>query len=129
MVYDFSSFMVDNVINCLDTGTWFLVKIILCRDYSLKYEYIDQRLVGQIGTKWECLFPALGTSKGLFFWEILFFGGGEWALLIYILCGNIIILAGVSVEPYDIIMTSYPVAKVNKPKARQYLNLLASQYH
>ncbi|KAG1813217.1 uncharacterized protein BJ212DRAFT_1301134 [Suillus subaureus] len=51
-VYNFSSFVVDNVINCLDTGTWFLVKIILCRDYSLKYEYVDQRLVGQIGTEW-----------------------------------------------------------------------------
>ncbi|KAG1795825.1 uncharacterized protein BJ212DRAFT_1306501 [Suillus subaureus] len=45
--------MVDNMINCLDTGMWFLIKIILCRDYGLKYKYIDQRLVGQIGTKWK----------------------------------------------------------------------------
>ncbi|KAG1801284.1 uncharacterized protein BJ212DRAFT_1591404 [Suillus subaureus] len=69
MVYAFSSFMVDNVINCLDTGMWFLIKTILCRDYSLKYKYIDQRLVGQIGTK--CLkgmsFPCTWYFKGAFF--------------------------------------------------------------
>ncbi|KAG1805474.1 uncharacterized protein BJ212DRAFT_1590828 [Suillus subaureus] len=34
-------------------------------------------------------FPCTWYFKGAFFWEILFLGG-EWALLIYILCGNVI---------------------------------------